>query len=219
MNSMMDIHNKEVEWNVENIPVCGTITGPKDHIPHSAVVLVAGSGPTDRNWCSPLLPGENGSGKLLAEFLASNGFVTLRYDKIASGPNAQENFPRMVGKISMESHVKELSGAVETLLEGQMIDHSNLFFLTNSEGAIHALNYQLQSKVKFKGLVLTGVPGRSVGEIARNQLSNQIAMLENRETILKQYDGAIESFLKGNSVDPDPNLPEIINQLLLSLDG
>ena len=58
---------------------------------HSAVVFVAGSGPTDRNWCSPLLPGTNGSGKLLAEALASQGFVTLRYDKLASGPHVKEN--------------------------------------------------------------------------------------------------------------------------------
>jgi pimeloyl-ACP methyl ester carboxylesterase len=176
------------------------------------VVFVAGSGPTDRDWCSPLLPGKNGSGKLLAEYLASQGFLTLRYDKIASGPHAQENVSKMIGKISMQSHVDELSGAVNTL-EGA----DSLFALTNSEGAIHALNYQLQAKTKFKGMVLTGAPGRSIGKVARTQIVNQLASLPNRETIIKQYDASIASFVNGKPVVPDSALPEGIKQLLLSL--
>ena len=84
------IENKEVTWNVLDIPVYGTVTAPADSGAHSAVILVAGSGPTDRNWCTPLLPGTNGSAKLLAEALAHKGFLTLRYDKLASGPHARE---------------------------------------------------------------------------------------------------------------------------------
>ena len=169
---MSEIESQEVEWKVDQISVHGTITRPKNRAAHSAVVFVAGSGPTDRDWCSPLLPGKNGSGKLLAEYLASQGFLTLRYDKIASGPYAQENVPKMIGKISMQSHVDELSGAVK-ILENQ----DSLFVLTSSEGAIHALNYQLQAKIKFKGMVLTGAPGRSIGQVARTQIVNQLASL------------------------------------------
>ncbi len=88
------IHNKQITWKVLDIDVYGTITAPKDKDVHSAVIFVAGSGPTDRNWCSPLLPGINCSAKLLAEALASQGFVTLRYDKIASGPRVKENLTK-----------------------------------------------------------------------------------------------------------------------------
>jgi hypothetical protein len=35
--------------------------------PFPAVVLVAGSSPSDRYWCSPLLSGSNGSGRLFAK--------------------------------------------------------------------------------------------------------------------------------------------------------
>ncbi|MDA4132233.1 MAG: alpha/beta hydrolase, partial [Thaumarchaeota archaeon] len=109
------IENKEVTWKVLDVPVHGTITAPADKAARSAVVFVAGSGPTDRNWCSPLLPGTNGTAKLLAEALASQGFLTLRYDKLASGPHVRENLPKFVGKLSMQSHMEELSGAVETI--------------------------------------------------------------------------------------------------------
>ena len=156
------VEDKEVSWKVFDIPMYGTITAPVGKEPRSAVIFVAGSGPTDRNWCSPLLPGTNGSAKLLAEALASQGFVTLRYDKLASGPHIKDNIPKIIGKISMQSHMEELKGAVETLIAEKNVNKSNLFVLTNSEGAIHAVNYQLQAKSsRFKGLVLTGAPGRS----------------------------------------------------------
>jgi uncharacterized protein len=217
MTAHFTLENKEVNWKVDDIPVYGTITCPKSEVVKTAIVFVAGSGPTDRDWCSPLFPGKNGSGKLLAEALANQGFLTLRYDKRASGPHVQENIPKMIGKISMQSHLDELSGAVETLLSKKYVDENNLFVLTNSEGAIHALNFQLNSKVKFKGMILTGVPGRSVGQVARSQIYNQLVSVPNKKTIMKQYDDAIASFLNNNPVLPDDSIPVGIKQLLLSL--
>jgi hypothetical protein len=49
------IQDKEVTWKVLDIPVYGTIKEPTDKKTHPAIIFVAGSGPTDRNWCSPLL--------------------------------------------------------------------------------------------------------------------------------------------------------------------
>jgi len=207
-----------MEWIVDEIPVCGTLTRPKGEGPHSAMVLVAGSGPTDRDWCSPLLPGKNGSAKLLAEELATHGVLTLRYDKRASGPHVRENIPKMMGKISMQSHVDELSGAVKTLINGKYVARDNLYVLTSSEGAIHALNYQLRSKVnRFKGMILTGAPGRLLGDLGRSQIYSQIRSLPNADNIMKHYDDGIAAFVSDNPVVPDASLPDGIKQLLLAL--
>jgi uncharacterized protein len=173
------IEDKEVSWRVLDIPVYGTITAPKGREPKSAVILVAGSGPTDRNWCSPLLPGSNGSAKLLAEALARQDYLTLRYDKLASGPHARENLPKFEGKVSMQTHMEELRGAVETAISENNNAKDCLFALTNSEGAIHVVNYQLQANTnRFKGLVLTGAPGRSIGDVSRSQIYNQARALQ-----------------------------------------
>ncbi len=217
---MTEIENKEVSWKVFDIPVYGTITAPITEGSHSAVVFVAGSGPTDRDWRSPLLPGTNGSAKLLAEALASQGFVTLRYDKLASGPNVRENIPKLVGKISMQSHLEELKGAVETLILEKNVDKNNVFVLTNSEGAIHAVNYQLQTKNnRFKGLVLTGAPGRAIGELGRSQIFEQIKNMSNAQTIMKAYDDANSAFLVSKPTKLDSSLPEGIKMVLLSLES
>jgi uncharacterized protein len=214
------IEDKEVTWKVLDIPVYGTVTAPADNGAHSAVILVAGSGPTDRNWCSPLLPGTNGSAKLLAEALARQGFLTLRYDKLASGPHARENLPKFAGKLGMQTHMDELAGAVETIVSDRNVEKGNLFALTNSEGCIHAVNYQLQAKSnRFKGLVLTGAPGRAISEVSRSQISIQAKSLPNAEIFMRHYDEAITDFLASKPIVPDPSLPETIRLLLRSLEN
>ena len=210
--------DREVSWKVYDVSVYGTLTAPITSEPRAAVVFVAGSGPTDRDWCSPFLPGTNGSGKLLAERLASQGFVTLRYDKVASGPHVRENIPKLIGRISMKSHVEELRGAVETVVAEEIVDRNSVFALTNSEGAIHAVNYQLGGeKNRFKGLVLTGAPGRAVGEVSRGQILNQVKYLPNGETMMRQYDEAVEDFMADRPLRDEPLPDGNISLLIRSL--
>jgi uncharacterized protein len=214
----LEITSREVTWKVDDISVYGTITTPVGTTPSCGIIFVAGSGPTDRDWCSPLLPGTNGSGKLLAELLANEGFVTLRYDKRASGPHVRESVSKLIGKISMQSHLDELSGAVETLVSDGHVNGDYIFALTNSEGAIHALNYQLQTKSRrFRGLVLTGVPGRAIGAVGRSQILAQVKNLTNGQDIMKHYDEQVAAFVAGKPIVPDASLPEGIRMLLLSL--
>ena len=203
-----------------DLPVYGTVTGPVDREVHPAIVFIAGRGPTDRNWCSPLLPGTNGSAKLLAEALAARGYVTLRYDKLASGPQVLENALKFTGKISMRSHIEELTGAVETLLSEENVDQLKVFVLTNSEGSIHAVNYQLQAKTdRFAGLVLTGAPGRAIGDVSRTQISAQTKALANAEILMKHYDEAIADFVASRPIVIDPSLPEAIHPFFRALEN
>ena len=75
----------EITWPLDETTMYGALARPAGAGPFPAVVMVAGSGPTNRDWNSPLLPGSNGSARLIAEALAAAGFVSLRYDKRASG--------------------------------------------------------------------------------------------------------------------------------------
>ena len=59
----------------------GTLERPQSPSQIPVVLLIAGSGPTDRDGNSPLLSGPNNSLKMLAEGLAAQGIASVRYDK------------------------------------------------------------------------------------------------------------------------------------------
>jgi fermentation-respiration switch protein FrsA (DUF1100 family) len=61
--------------------VFGTLELPAARTPVPVALIIAGSGPTDRNGNSPALPGKNNSLSMLADGLAANGIASLRYDK------------------------------------------------------------------------------------------------------------------------------------------
>lgn len=210
----------EVNWQLDSTTVFGTLVRPPGPGPFPAVVMVAGSGPTDRDWNSPLLPGSNGSARLLAEALAQAGIASLRYDKRVSGPHASENVPLLIGKLTMQSHIDELAGAVRTIASQPYVCGDRIFALANSEGTLHALNYQLQDlAIPFAGLILIGPPGRPVGVVTRSQLAAQAAAIPNGDALLALYDTAIARFLVGEPVAPDPALPEGVQLLLQALES
>src|SRR6185437_11043535 len=69
--------------------VVGPGTGP-----HPVVLIIAGSGPTDRdgNSPAPVAPGrtlDTDSYKLLAQALAAHGIASVRYDKRGIGASAK----------------------------------------------------------------------------------------------------------------------------------
>ena len=65
----------------------GTLLRPEGGAKGPAVLIIAGSGPTDRDGNSPL--GVSASSyRLLAEALADRGITTLRYDKRGVGGSA-----------------------------------------------------------------------------------------------------------------------------------
>jgi fermentation-respiration switch protein FrsA (DUF1100 family) len=60
----------------------GTLELPaRGAAPHAVALIISGSGPTDRNGNSSVIPGANNSLKYLAEGLAAAGIASLRYDK------------------------------------------------------------------------------------------------------------------------------------------
>ena len=211
-----NLFNEElVSWMVDGIEVHASLARPVGEGPFPAVVFIAGSGPTDRNWNTPLLPGTNGSGALLARELSEQGFITLRYDKRASGPHVLENFNQMMGKIGLESHTAELAGGVSLLRGDKEVNPAQIFVLTNSEGCVHALNYQAQREnPPFAGMVLTSAFARPTGVLARSQMAAQFSAVPGGEALLSAFDAAMNEFQAGRPVTVDENLPEGLRQVI-----
>jgi len=209
-----------VSWQLDGITMEGTLVRPEGNGPFPAVVLVAGSGPTDRDWCSPLLPGSNGSGRLFAEAFARAGIASLRYDKRASGPHAMDNVTKLIGTVSMQSHLDELIAAVGVLSESDFVDPSSIVGLGNSEGALHVLHYATSAQeVPFVGIVLAAPPGRPIQSVLLSQLAVQSAQFPGGAALMPKVEQAAARYAAGLPMDPDPGLPESVKMVLASFEA
>lgn len=74
------ILQRPIELETATGTLHGTLLRPKTDAPVPVALLLAGSGPTDRNGNNPM-GGRNDSLKKLAELLARNGIASVRYDK------------------------------------------------------------------------------------------------------------------------------------------
>jgi hypothetical protein len=213
-------NSHEVSWRLDDITMRGTLTLPAGDGPFPAVVLVAGSGPTDRDWCSPLLPGANGSGRLFAEAFANAGIASLRYDKRASGPDAAENARILFGKFSMRSHLEELVSAVGVLVGNDSVDGTRIVGLGNSEGTLHVLHYAASHQaVPFVAMVLAAPPGRSVGKVLLTQLALQAAQIPDGTELMSEVEAAAARYGAGQPMNIDPKVPDSVKMVLASFEA
>ena len=208
--------SEEVSWEIGPTTVTATLTLPAAPGPHPAIVFVAGSGPTDRDWNSPLMPGKNATAPILAAELAKAGFASIRFDKRFLGPSGQGNMAIMAGKLSFKTHLEEVASAAAYLRSRAEISEDKVFALTNSEGALHAINCQSDDGCSFAGLVLTAPPGRILKDLMRWQLGKQMETLPEADELMTRYDSLIAKFLAGLPFAPDPKLPAAVNRLVAS---
>ena len=80
------------------------------------------------------------------------------------------------------------------------VDPAKIFVLTNSEGCVHALNYQTQGKnPPFAGMVLTSAFARATGELAHSQIAAQLGAVPGGDAMLSAYDDSHEGIYGGSS--------------------
>jgi pimeloyl-ACP methyl ester carboxylesterase len=132
----------------EGIELSGTLTLPKGAGPFPAVLLVAGSGPQDRDASlanhRPFL--------LIADALTRKGIAVLRYDKRGVGESTGN--PDTATTMDLAADAK---AALAFLKSRKQIDGSRVGLIGHSEGAIIAPYLAGHSK-EVKWLVLLAAP-------------------------------------------------------------
>lgn len=136
----------------DKIDLAGTLTLPKESGKHTAVILIAGSGPNDRDETifahKPFW--------VLADHLTRQGIAVLRYDKRGVGESEGEYFIA-----TTKDFAEDVEAAISYLKTRQEIDTMNIGLIGHSEGGIIApMVANKNSDVKFvvlmAGLGVTG---------------------------------------------------------------
>ena len=154
----------------------------------AVVLIIAGSGPTDRNGNNPMMT--NNSLKMLAKELQKNGIASVRYDKRGIGESKNSGLQEI--DLRFEDYVQDVEGWIKLLKEDERF--SNIIVLGHSEGSlIGMIASHKQEAKKFISVAGVGIPA---GDILRKQLKGQpqfildeslkiIEKLENGETVEK----------------------------------
>ncbi len=149
----------------EPAPLHGTLLAPSET--RAAALIIAGSGPTDRDGNSPL--GVSASSyRLLAEGLAAHGVATVRTDKRGVAASASSLISE-TGLTFTDYADDARAWAAETArLTGQPC----AWLIGHSEGALVALVAASEDDAAICGLVLLSGAGRPIGAVLREQLAS-----------------------------------------------
>jgi uncharacterized protein len=185
----------------------GTLTLPatvSGKIP--VVLIVAGSGPTDRNGSSIApdytgpLPRPNMYAQLAWQ-LAQQGIASVRYDKRSLG----ENLKRIViANTSWDDFINDVTAGAKQLSADARF--SRVVLLGHSEGAGLALEAANRGAPASAVIMASGA-GRKYLPIIHEQLSRQLD-----SATLIAYDSAMATYLRGGT--PSADLPPALMSLL-----
>ena len=137
---------KRVAWVDQNVSfaaggltVYGTFRHPTTGRPVPGVLLIAGSGPTDRNGNNANYPGPIDTTRTLADWLSADGVASLRYDKLGSGKTGLGEYASDPATIGLAPYEQEAAAALAYLAAQKGIITDRLGVFGHSEGALFAL--------------------------------------------------------------------------------
>ena len=146
--------------------VHGSLLQPLNVTSKTLVIIVAGSGPTDRNGNQAIM--QNNSLKLLAQALADNGIASLRFDKRGVGASAAA--VKDEASLRFDDYISDVVDWSKLMNEGGKF--KNIVLLGHSEGALIGMLACLQEP-KIKAFISVAGSGIAAGDLIREQLKPQ----------------------------------------------
>lgn len=192
----------------EKIELAGTLTVPDSAGTFPAVILIAGSGPNDRDETvfghKPFL--------VLADYLTRNGFIVLRYDKRGIGQSKGDH-----ARATTRDFAADASAAFQFLRTRKEVDKAAIGLIGHSEGGVIAPMVAAKNQeVKF--IVLLAGMGTSGMETVLFQNRSELEALnmepENRARTLNMIRETLESLSAWEGTEADrTTLHDNISQL------
>jgi pimeloyl-ACP methyl ester carboxylesterase len=140
--------------------LAGTITAPAAPGPHPAVILIAGSGPTDRDETVAGIPifGQ------LARDLVAAGYVVVRYDKRGVGQSGGR-----AESATIADYAEDARQVLLWLEKRKEVNKERIALVGHSEGALVAMLTAGRERGKVGAMVLIAGPSTSGDKVVLEQ--------------------------------------------------
>lgn len=159
----------------------------------AAVLILPGSGPTDRNGDNPVT-GPSGTYRLLAHALAERGVASLRFDKRGLGASASA--------LTREEDLRFSQNTDDALAWLELLRSRTgarrLFVLGHSEGALTAA--LAAQRASLAGVVLAAGAGRPAADVIRDQFRSSGAPAE----LIDRSNDIFDALRRGETVSDVP---------------
>lgn len=164
-----------------------------------AVVIVPGSGPTDRDGNGPAVGLASDAYRMLAEGLAARGIASLRIDKRGFfGSAAAIADPADVTLDAYAADARDWVGAAAALAPC-------VWIAGHSEGGLVALMAAQQPPEPLCGLILLATPGRPIGRLLVEQMAATPAMAP----LMPELSALVADLEAGRNRDPADIAPAL----------
>ena len=159
--------------------ISGTLTFPKNAQNSPIVLIIAGSGPTDRD-CNSATGIQTNAYKMLSEGFAKANISTVRFDKRGIGKSK----PAMTSEsdLRFETYIKDVVDWISLLKSDKRF--SKVIVLGHSEGSLIGMIAAAQTKTG--GFISIAGAGRSADKILQEQLKSQLppqTMMESNKIL------------------------------------
>lgn len=179
-----------VTLGLGRVTLHGTLELPEGRGPFPVALIVAGSGPTDRDGNSAALPGRNDSLRSLARELARQGVASVRYDKrgIGSSVTAEQE-----QDVTLDTFVNDATAWAKQLAADPRFRGVSL--VGHSEGALIAL--LAAGRTDVKAVVSIAGPGENLADTLLRQVRSNPA---NPPAIVQDVEKTVAELRAGRTV-------------------
>lgn len=187
-----------IELKTTNGTIYGTLLmPPKSNGKVPVVLIISGSGPTDRDGNNQML--KNNSLKQMADSLAINGIASIRYDKRGIGESKQAM--KSEADLRFDNYIEDATDWVKLMRQNKIF--SKIIIVGHSEGSLIGMNAAKYAD----GFVSVAGLGSSADLILKNQLG--VKGKELQDMCFPIIDSLKEGKLVANI---NPNLSSLFRQ-------
>ncbi|NRD22908.1 alpha/beta hydrolase [Winogradskyella litoriviva] len=145
----------------------GTLLKPSNNNKPNLAIIIAGSGPTNRNGNQNFL--KNNSLKKLAVQLSENGIATFRYDKRIVKQILNNNVDK---NIMFDDFVSDASDVIDYFKEKAL--YNKIYVIGHSQGSLVGM---LAAKDKADGFISLAGAGNNIGDVLVEQVTKMAPKL------------------------------------------